>query len=298
MQNRPGTFHIFGNEVRAPPLDPALYLVATPIGNLGDVTLRALQTLAAADVIAAEDTRVSRVLLTHYCIRRKLMECHEHNEERAGGGLLDIVASGRSVALISDAGTPLISDPGYRIVRMAVTRNLPVVAIPGASALLAALTVSGLPTDSFLFAGFPLAKTGARRNRLAELATVNGALVFYESPRRLAGSLSAMAEIFGGDREAAVVRELTKRFEEFRRGRLAELAGHYEKEGSPRGEIVICVGPPSEAKAVSEGETDRLLLELSRFQSASRAAGEAAALTGRPKRELYRRLLALRDERQ
>jgi 16S rRNA (cytidine1402-2'-O)-methyltransferase len=204
-------------------LPPALYLVATPIGNLADITIRALETLAAADVVACEDTRVSRVLLSRYGISRRMTAYHEHNAAEAGPKLVAAVLAGKSVALVSDAGTPLVSDPGYRLVEEVAASGGAVVPIPGASALLAALTASALPSDTFLFAGFLPARAGQRKTRLDELKAVPATMIFYESPRRLAEALAAMADVLG-DRPAAICRELTKTFEEVRRGTLAALA--------------------------------------------------------------------------
>lgn len=288
------TYMIGGTAQRARPLDVALYLVATPIGNLADITLRALEVLASADSVACEDTRVTRVLLDRYGIRRKIVSYHEHNAAEAGPRLIGELEARRSVALVSDAGTPLISDPGFRLVEAAVAAGIRVIPIPGPSSVLAALTASGLPSDSFFFAGFLPVKEGQRRTRLEELAAVPGTLIFLESPRRLAASLASMAAMLGG-REAAVCRELTKAFEETRRGSLAELAGHYRAAGAPKGEIVICVGPPS-AAAKSAEDVDRILLSLANEMSASKAAAEAARMTGGRKADLYRRLLELRDD--
>lgn len=289
------SFFIGQSTFPAPPLEPALYLVATPIGNLADITIRALQVLAAADIVACEDTRVTRVLLERYGIRRRTSAYHEHNADRAGPKLIAELEAGRSVALASDAGTPLVSDPGHRLVEAAIGAGIKVVPIPGASAVLAALAVSGLPSDAFFFAGFLAVKEGQRRTRLEELKAVPGTLVFFESPRRLAATLGAMQETLG-DREAAVCRELTKTFEEARRGTLAELAAHYEEADTPKGEIVICVGPPGEAEPASAEDTDRLLLSLAAEMGASRAAGEAARMTGTKKADLYRRLMELKDD--
>ena len=279
----------------APPLEPALYLVATPIGNLSDISIRALQVLAAADVMACEDTRVTRVLLQRYGIRRRVSAYHEHNADSAGPKLIADLAAGRSVALASDAGTPLVSDPGHRLVEAAIEAGIGVVPIPGASAVLAALSVSGLPSDAFFFAGFLSAKDGQRRTRLDELKAVPGTLVFFESPRRLAASLAAMVDVLG-DRPAAVCRELTKTFEEARRGSLAALAAHYAEADTPKGEIVICAGPPLAVEQASAEDTDRLLLSLAAEMGASRAAGEAARMTGAKKADLYRRLMELKDD--
>jgi len=277
------------------PLEPALYLVATPIGNLADITIRALETLAAADVVACEDTRVTRVLLDRYGIRRRTMAYHEHNATEAGPKLVEAVTSGRSVALVSDAGTPLVSDPGFRLVGEVVEAGGRVVPIPGPSALLAALTASGLPSDAFLFAGFLPVKSGQRTTRLEELRVVPATLVFYESPRRLADTLASMRDALG-DRPAAIGRELTKTFEEMRRGSLAELAATYAQEDTPRGEVVICVGPPLPTEAPTGDDVDALLLSLSTEMAASKAAGEAARMTGGRKADLYRRLMELKGD--
>ncbi|WP_144223349.1 16S rRNA (cytidine(1402)-2'-O)-methyltransferase [Mesorhizobium amorphae] len=288
------TYVIGQTELTARPLETALYLVATPIGNLADITLRALETLASADLVACEDTRVSRVLLERYGIRRRTTAYHEHNAAEAGPKLIAALEQGQSVALISDAGTPLVSDPGYRLVGEAIERGIRVVPIPGPSAPLAALTASGLPSDTFLFAGFLPAKTGQRQTRLEELKAVPATLIFFESPRRLAETLGAMAEVLGGTRPAAIGRELTKTFEEMRPGTLAELAAHYAAADTPKGEIVICVGPPV-ARTEGPADIDRLLLSLAAEMPTSKAAAEAAKMTGGQKQVLYRRLLELKD---
>lgn len=278
----------------ARPLEPALYLVATPIGNLSDVTIRALEVLAAADILACEDTRVTRVLLARYGISRRMTSYHEHNAREAGPKLAAAVLAGKSVALVSDAGTPLVSDPGYRLVGEVTEAGGKVVPIPGPSALLAALTASGLPSDTFLFAGFLPVKAGQRATRLDELKAVPATLVFYESPRRLAEALAAMADVLG-DRPAAVCRELTKTFEEVRRGTLAALAEAYAQEDTPKGEIVVCVGPPP-AREDSVEDVDALLLSLAVEMGASKAAGEVAKMTGGRKPDLYRRLMELKGD--
>lgn len=285
-------FMVNGTFIPARPLEPALHLVATPIGNLGDVTLRALDVLAGADVLACEDTRVTRVLLERYGIRRRAFAYHEHNAEEAGPKLIAALGEGRSVALASDAGTPLVSDPGFRLVGQAAAAGHRVVPVPGASAVLAALTASGLPTDSFFFAGFLPAKDVARRARLEALKSVPGSLVFFESPRRLGGTLAAMAAVLG-ERQAAVAREMTKTFEELRRGLLADLAALYA-EAAPRGEIVICVAPPPPPAEAAPAEVEALLRRLGAELPASRAAAQAAKLTGLPKSELFRRLVMLK----
>ncbi len=238
MDNQAKTYVVGQAEITARPLEAALYLVATPIGNLGDITLRALETIAAADVLACEDTRVTRVLLDRYGIRQRPVAYHEHNATEAGPKLIAALEAGKSVALVSDAGTPLVSDPGFRLVEQAQAAGIRVVPIPGPSAVLAALTASGLPSDAFLFAGFLPVKDGQLRTRLSELMAVPATLIFFESPRRVAETLAAMAEVYG-DRRAAIGRELTKTFEEMRTGTLAELAAHYaeaaDAEGRDRG---------------------------------------------------------------
>ena len=294
MTGEKRSYVIGQTEMPARPLEPALYLVATPIGNLSDITLRALETLAAADIVACEDTRVSRVLLDRYGIRRRTTAYHEHNAQEAGPKLIAALQGGQSVALISDAGTPLVSDPGYRLVGEAIDHGIRVVPIPGPSAPLAALTASGLPSDAFLFAGFLPVKSGQRLTRLETLKAVPATLIFFESPRRLAESLGAMVEALGGERKAAIGRELTKTFEEMRTGTLRALADHYAAADTPKGEIVVCVGP-AEAKADEPADIDRLLLSLAAEMPASKAAAEAAKMTGGQKQALYRRLLELRD---
>lgn len=289
------SYVIGGGTITARPLAPALYLVATPIGNLADITLRALETLAAADVLACEDTRVTRVLLDRYGIKQRPTAYHEHNATEAGPRLIAALEEGRSVALVSDAGTPLVSDPGFRLVGQALERGIKVVPIPGPSAVLAALTASGLPTDAFLFAGFLPVKDGQKRSRLEALKAVPATLVFFESPRRLADTLDVARDVLGADRQAAVGRELTKTFEEVRTSSLGELAAHYAQADTPKGEIVICIGPPGE-RAETPADIDRLLLSLADEMPASKAAAEAARMTGGSKPDLYRRLLELRGK--
>jgi len=287
------SFTVDGNRVAAKALPGGLYVVATPIGNLGDITLRALATLAGADLIACEDTRVSSVLTRHYGITAKLTAYHEHNAASVRPKLLAALAEGKAVALISDAGTPLVSDPGYRLVVEARAAGHKVVPIPGASAVLAALVAAGLPTDAFFFAGFLPPKTVARAKRLKELVAVPATLVFFESPQRVAAALADMRDALG-DREAVVARELTKAFEETRSGTLASLAAEFAGKPTPKGEIVVVVAPPRE-EAVSAEDADRLLVSLLKEKGVSEAASEAAELTGLPRRELYRRALALKD---
>ncbi|MDM9619383.1 16S rRNA (cytidine(1402)-2'-O)-methyltransferase [Rhizobium sp. AC44/96] len=279
--------------VPARPQEPGLYLVATPIGNLGDITLRALETLAGADVLACEDTRVTRVLLDRYGIQNRPYAYHEHNADEAGPRLLAALEAGKSVALVSDAGTPLVSDPGYRLAQSAIEAGYRVVPIPGASAPLAALVGSGLPNDAFLFAGFLPTKDKARRDRLAAFVAVPATLMFFESPHRIAATLVAAADVLGGDRAASVCRELTKSFEEFRRGTLAELAAHYAEVDNVKGEIVLVIGPPPE-RPVEQADVDTILADLAGTMPTAKAAAEAARLTGLPRKELYQRLLDMK----
>jgi 16S rRNA (cytidine1402-2'-O)-methyltransferase len=285
-----GSYLLAGSSVTARPLEPALYLVATPIGNLGDITLRALETLAAADIVACEDTRTSRVLLDRYGIRTKTVSYHDHNQAVAGARLIETLQQGKSVALITDAGTPLVSDPGERLGAEARAAGIRVVPIPGASAVLAALTAAGLPATRFFFEGFLPAKTGQRRARLASLGSLDATLIFYEGPHRLSETLADMAEVFGAARIAALCRELTKTFEEVIVLPLGELSARYPADANVKGEIVLVVEPPKETGA-SETDVDALLASLTKEMSASKAAAEASRLTGISKAELYQRLL-------
>jgi 16S rRNA (cytidine1402-2'-O)-methyltransferase len=286
-------FSIAGHPVTAPPLAPGLYVVATPIGNLRDITLRALETLASADVVACEDTRVTSVLLRHYGVASSLVAYHDHNAERQRPRLLAALSEGKSVALVSDAGTPLISDPGFRLVGAAREAGYAVIPIPGASSVLAALVASGLPTDAFLFAGFLPTKAGARAERLSSLAAVPATLVFFESPQRTGAALAAMAAAYGGDRPATVARELTKMFETVVSGTLGALADQFSG-APPKGEVVILVAPPPPQAAASAEEADRVLKALLADHAIGEAAAEAAAVTGLPRRDLYRRALVLK----
>jgi 16S rRNA (cytidine1402-2'-O)-methyltransferase len=289
------TYLIDGNAVPAPALAAGLYLVATPIGNLGDVTLRALATLSAADIVACEDTRVTSVLLRRFGIASRLLAYHDHNAARQRPKILEALAERKAVALVSDAGTPLVSDPGYRLAEAARAEGHPVTVVPGASSVLAALVASGLPTDAFMFAGFLPPKTVARKKRLAELAAVPATLVFFESAPRLKDSLADMAEVLGGERDAAVARELTKAFETVRRERLGTLAEEFGGD-PPKGEIVVVVAPPGE-KAMAADEADAVLAALLAGRPPGVAASEAAAITGLPRRDLYRRALDLKGRK-
>ena len=272
--------------------DPGLYLVSTPIGNARDITLRALDVLKMADAVACEDTRTTAKLMTMHGVRASLLPYHDPNAERQRPLLLARLAKGETVALVSDAGTPLVSDPGYKLVREAIEAGHRVFPIPGASASLAALAVAGLPTDRFAFLGFPPPKSAARRRWLGEAASFPGTLILFESPQRLAESL-ADAAIALGDREAAVARELTKLFEEVKRGRLTTLADTYKESGPPKGEVVVVIGPPEETAATS-ADLDAVLSDaLARGLSVKDAASEAALRLGVARKEAYRRALAL-----
>ncbi len=276
----------------SPPLEAGLYVVATPIGNLRDITLRALDVLGAANRVYAEDTRVARKLLNAYGLKPRLGLYHEHNAESARAEILSALAAGESVALISDAGTPLVSDPGFKLTRAALDADHRVIPIPGPSALLAGLAVSGLPSDRFLFAGFLPAKQSARRTALAELAHVQATLIFYETGPRLADSLADMAHLFG-DRPAAVARELTKLFEETRRGGLTLLAAHYAEAGAPKGEIVVVVAPPPPQEEASDEQLDAFL-ENELAHGVKEAAARAAAALGVSRKRAYVRALRLK----
>lgn len=273
-----------------------LYLVSTPIGNLGDITHRAEEVLAAADVIACEDTRTTGKLLELLGIKAKsFLPYHEHNADTIRPKILALIASGKSVALVSDAGTPLISDPGYRLVRECARQSLYVTSCPGASAVLTALQLSGLPSDKFLFCGFLPTKSGARLSELQSLSSIEASLVFYESPHRLSDTLQAMAEVFTG-RNAAVVRELTKRFEEAVRLPIAELAAHYQESGAPKGEIVIVIAPP--VKVTTEDiptEAALLLSRLLKFMSVKDASSVTSEHYNLSKKSLYNEALKLKN---
>ena len=284
-------YTLAGQALEAPMLAAGLYLVATPIGNLRDITLRALEILAAADLIACEDTRVTRKLLDHYGLSTPLMPYHDHNAATARPKILEHLAAGGVVALVSDAGTPLISDPGYKLAREAARAGHIVTAAPGASAALMAVTVSGLPTDRFFFEGFLSAKTQARRARIAELARIPATLVLFESGARLSATLADLAEGLGA-REAVVARELTKLHEEVRRGRLDELARDYAAGAETRGEIAIVIAPPSQAPPAA-ADVDALLRAALRRVSLKDAVAEVAAATGEARRAVYSRALEL-----
>jgi len=290
--DQPGRDRI-GARPPSPPLEAGLYVVATPIGNLGDITLRALDILGGASRVYVEDTRVARKLLDAYGLRPRLGSYHEHNGEAARREILAALEAGESVALISDAGTPLVSDPGFKLVRATAEAGFKVFPIPGASALLAALVASGLPTDRFMFVGFLPPKANARREALSELSAIAATLVFYEAGPRLAESLADMAAAFGA-RPSAVARELTKMFEETRRDTLDRLAAHYGQHGAPKGEIVVVVGPPFAPPEASDASLDAYLVDALMRLSVKEAAQAAAAELRVSRSRAYSRALILK----
>jgi 16S rRNA (cytidine1402-2'-O)-methyltransferase len=292
--SEPRHYSPFGEAIAAPKPAGGLYLVATPIGNLGDISLRALELLAGVDVIACEDTRVTGKLAQRYGIKAPLFAYHEHNAGDARPKILARLAQGHSVALVSDAGTPLISDPGYKLVRATAEAGYTITALPGASAVLGALNVAGLPTDRFFFEGFLPAKQSGRQKRIAELANIPATLVLFESGPRLGAALADLATGLG-PRQAAICRELTKMHEEIRRGDLPKLAQAYAEGAETRGEIVIVVAPPPDEEASADDLDEMLRSALTRV-SVKDAVGEVALATGRPRREVYKRALELEKD--
>lgn len=289
------TFTLAGHLLTAPKAAAGLHLVATPIGNLGDITLRALETLAGVDIIACEDTRVTRKLIDRFGIKATLKPYHEHNAALARPVILQHLSQGTSIALVSDAGTPLISDPGFKLVRDVSAAGYPVITLPGPSSLLAALTVSALPTDRFFFEGFLPSKQGARRTRIGDLARLDATVVLFESGNRVQDSLRDLAEILGA-RDAAICREMTKLHEEVRRGSLTELAAGADALET-RGEFVLVIGPPAAARVMPEDELDDLLRTRLKQDSVKDAVAHAVEVSGRPRREIYARALELAKER-
>ncbi|MDP9138204.1 MAG: 16S rRNA (cytidine(1402)-2'-O)-methyltransferase [Pseudomonadota bacterium] len=288
-------FLIGSSRFAAPPLAAGLYLVATPIGHLRDITLRALETLAAAAVVFCEDTRVTAKLLTRYGLRKELKPYHDHNAAKVRPLILNRVAAGESVALTCDAGTPLISDPGFRLVQEAIGLNLPVEMIPGPSAPLMALVLSGLPTDRFLFAGFLPARAGERRRRLAELKDVPATLLFFDTPPRIADTLTAIEAVLG-PRPVCIARELTKLHQEVLRGKPREVLAAIAARGGLRGEITLVVAPPGGEHAPdADADVERALGEALRSMSTSRAAAHVARKFNRPRRAVYDLALKLRE---
>ena len=269
--------------------------MATPIGNLGDISARALEILGSVDTVACEDTRSTAKLLSLFGLRARLVSYHDFSAMQAEDTLIARLLDGENIALVSDAGTPMVSDPGFRLVRRCAAEDLTVSAIPGPSAALVALQVAGLPSDRFFFHGFLPPKQGARRTALAEVATIPGSLIFFESPRRLADSLADMAAVLG-ERSAAVCRELTKLFEEVRRGTLAELAVQYEQEGAPKGEVVVVVGPAEAAPAALDDDAlDAMVRAALETMSPRDAASHLSKQTGLPRRAVYARAIALSE---
>ncbi len=289
------TFMAFGLAAEAEPLDPGLHVVATPIGNLKDVSFRTLATLAAADTVLAEDTRVTRTLLMHYGITTPLVAYHEHSNAAVRERMIARMQAGEALALVSDAGTPLVSDPGFKLVQAAIEAGLRVTPIPGPSAVMTAIVAAGLPTDRFFFEGFLPQKAGARRNRLEALAQVPGTLVLFESPHRLPEMLVDAAEVLGAGRPAAVARELTKLYETIRRGTLGDLAATFAEEGAPRGEIVVIIGTAADEpdRAETDAGLDAALATALARHSIKDAAALVADETGQPRRVVYARALAL-----
>ena len=288
-------FCIGGQILTAPKAAPGLYLVATPIGNLGDITLRALETLAGVDLIACEDTRITRRLTERYTVSVPLTPYHEHNAAAVRPKILERLAQGASIALVSDAGTPLISDPGFKLVREVCAAGHSVTALPGPSSVLAALSVAALPTDRFFFEGFLPAKEVARRTRLAELARIDATLVLFESGSRIADTLRDLADAMG-ERSAAICRELTKLHEDVSRAPIAELAKAVDRLET-RGEFVLVIGPPPASEQVMQpDQLDSLLRDRLRHDSVKDAVAHAVALSGRPRREIYARALELARE--
>ena len=283
-----------GLSIRRSPLAPGLYLIATPIGNLRDITLRALDTLASADIVLAEDTRQSRKLLDAYQIKTSLSPYHDHNAAKRVPALIKKLEDGASIALISDAGTPLVSDPGYKLARAAIDAGQNVFAVPGASAVLCGLSVSGLASDKFMFAGFLPPKTGARKTALGALMAVPSSLIFFETAPRLSAVLADMLDIFG-DRQAVIARELTKKYEEVLRGTLSELIAQLEGPRL-RGEIVLMLAPPAGGAIWDDEAVDKALRARLSDLGVKRASEEIASLSGLPKRQVYARALQIKDE--
>ncbi len=293
MNDAPSSYTAFGLRAEAEPIRPGLHVVATPIGNLGDISFRALATLAAADLVVAEDTRVTKTLLAHYGITTPLFAYHEHNADAVRPQLLARLEAGQALALVSDAGTPLVSDPGFRLVGEALARDVAVTSVPGPSAVLAGLVVAGLPTSRFFFEGFLPPKSAARRQRIAAIAAVPGTLVIFESSRRLTETMEDLAAVLG-PRDAAVARELTKMFEAVKRGTLPALAAELAASEPLRGEIVVLVGPPPDEAPALDGEAlDARLRAALETHSVKDAAAVVSGETGQPRRKVYARALEL-----
>ena len=278
--------------IRKPTIMSGLYLVATPIGNLDDLSMRTIEILQTVDIIACEDTRITSKLLNKYAIKNKKITYHEHNAERTRLTLINMISSGKSVALVSDAGTPIISDPGYKLVRECIEKNFNITAIPGANAAITGLILSGLPANRFMFVGFLSSKKNQRDKELAELSCVQTTLIFYESTKRLVTTLRSRLA-FLGDRPAAVARELTKRHEEIRRESISLLLDYYHGIAPPKGEIVIVVGPPLKKNNLSNSDLDVLILKQLQTLSVRDTTAKLAFDTKLPKRHIYSRAIKL-----
>lgn len=290
ISDSPAAQHL--SREKATPITPALYVVATPIGNLRDITLRALDVLAGVDHILAEDTRQSAKLLAAYDIKTPLSAYHDHNAASRIPKILERLKAGESIALISDAGTPLVSDPGFKLVREAAKAGIEIIPLPGASAPLAALVKSGLPSDCFLFAGFMPPKSAARQSAMAAFASVKATLIFFETGQRITKMLGDALKVYG-DREAVLTRELTKQYEEARRGTISELLESASQD-KPRGEIVVLIGPPQESETWSEADVMAALKKQISDLGLKRASTEIAELAGWPKRDVYQLALTLK----
>ena len=294
MSEGPRSYIIGANRYEADPLAPGLYVVATPIGNLGDITVRALATLAAAETVLCEDTRTSGKLMERFAIKTRLSPYHEHNAQKARPHILERLQQGGTIALISDAGMPLVSDPGYRLVKEAVERGIPVTACPGPSAVLTGLALSGLPTDRFLFAGFVPQKQGERKRLFEEFSKLKVTLIFFESPHRIVETLQDLSTALPG-RAVAVTRELTKLHEEVLRGTADIIAAQLAGRPSVKGEITLLVGPPVEEEAVSDADLDQAITEALADMPASKAASEVAKRFNLNRGDIYQRILARKD---
>jgi 16S rRNA (cytidine1402-2'-O)-methyltransferase len=291
----PRRYSIGASEFEAESLRPGLYVTATPIGNLADVTIRALTVLAAADTILCEDTRVTAKLLQRYGIRNSMTAYHDFNGAKLRPGVIADLEAGKAIALVSDAGMPLVSDPGFKLAQAVIAKGLHLEVVPGASSTLTALALSGLPTDRFMFCGFMPEKQGERSKVLNELKAVKSTLIFFESQHRIVESLGAVAAALG-ERDVAVARELTKMYEEAVRGTASAVAATLAARDTIKGEITLVIGPPSGAEAIADGEIDAMLAAAAQGMAASAAASAIAKETGRSKKELYQRLLALKGD--
>jgi 16S rRNA (cytidine1402-2'-O)-methyltransferase len=294
MSDTSPSYIIGAHRFEAEPLAPGLYVVATPIGNLGDMTIRALATLAAAEIVLCEDTRTSGKLMERFAIKTRLWSYHEHNAQKVRPEILERLKQGGTIALISDAGMPLVSDPGYRLVKEAAELGIPVTACPGASAVLTGLALSGLPTDRFLFAGFVPQKQGERTKLFTEFAKLKATLIFFESPHRIVETLHDLATTLPG-RHVAVTRELTKLHEEVLRGRAEEIAAQLEERAAVKGEITLLVGPPEGEEEVSETELETAITQTLAEMPASKAASEVAKRFNLNRSDIYQRILARRE---